>query len=278
MFKAHYNGLLRSQSCIWQTAQAAEAPCEASHRPIHHTSGVKLTPQCELHTAAARHSFAPEAYTQFAQQVFEQRPHLPRMYKWLHSRSGIISLNIFLYFGPPRAPKAQWNPEEALQNIRFGRHKWQLHLHACLPLQPPTSVIPEWIKKKKVHKTKTTTKIEPTVRNLFSWKGSLWQQCLWQKGVLCPCTLTWLAVYLCQHIFNGVLIVPQGLGVRRGVAMASTPLHHVLCLQGCDAVKPGVLLYDFLQDLSHGHCSLPLWQTKGKTCHTSRNIYGWIMT
>jgi len=148
MFKAHYNGLLRSQSCIWQTAQAAEAPCEASHRPIHHTSGVKLTPQCELHTAAARHSFAPEAYTQFAQQVFEQRPHLPRMYKWLHSRSGIISLNIFLYFGPPRAPKAQWNPEEALQNIRFGRHKWQLHLHACLPLQPPTSVIPEWIKKK----------------------------------------------------------------------------------------------------------------------------------
>lgn len=274
MFKAHYNGLLRSQSCIWQTAQAVVVPWEASQRPIHHTSGVKLTPT-ELHTAAARHSFAPEAYTQFAQQVFEQRTHLPRMYKWLHSRSGIISQH-FSVLWSSKGTQSTVKPRRG-SNIRFGRHKWQLHLHACLPLQPPTSVIPEWIKKK-VHKTKTTTKIEPTVRNLFSWKGSLWQQCLWQKGVLCPFTLTWLAVYLCQHIFNGVLIVPQGLGVRRGVAMASTPLHHVLCLQGCDAVKPGVLLYDFLQDLSHGHCSLPLWQTKGKTCHTSQNIYGWIMT
>lgn len=84
------------------------------------------------------------------------------------------------------------------------------------------------------------------------------KQHLWQKGAFCSSTPTWLTVDLRQHVFNRVLIVPQGLGVRGSVAVASAPVHHVLCFQGCDAVKPGVLLYDFLQDLSHCHRSLPL--------------------
>lgn len=54
--------------------------------------------------------------------------------------------------------------------------------------------------------------------------------------------LTWLVVYLCQHVLNGILI-PQGFWVRRSVTTGATPVHNLLGLERINAVKFWVLLY-----------------------------------
>lgn len=154
------------------------------------------------------------------------------------------------------------NQEKPQSDIRTDRDKGQPHSSACPYLLRVLLFQSEWSENK--------------ARIPFSrcaCTETFNEECLWQRGAPCP-PLTWLTVYLCQHVLDGVLLAPQGLGVRGGVAVAPTPLHHVLGFQGGDVVEPGVLLYDFLEDLSHCHRSLPLWPTKEKAHHTGYNIYG----